>query len=103
MLRRVLQGFAIALLVGVGVVIYLGALSPTARQGFRNIDASERVKKGSLTTEVARVMGGPPEQEFNLGQDGKLWIYPAPPIYLQPKIAIRFDARDRVVYVLPPE
>lgn len=103
MLRRGLQIFAILLLLGVGVVVYLGVLSPTARQGFRNIDASEKIKKRSLTTDVLRVMGGPPEQEYNLGQDGKLWIYPAPPIFLQPKIAIRFDAQDRVVYVLPPE
>ncbi len=103
MLRKVLQGIAVALLVGVGIIAYLGLLSPAARQGFKNIDASERVKKRSLTTEVLRVMGGPPEQEYNLGRDGKLWIYPAPPIYLQPKIAIRFDAQDRVVYVLPPE
>ena len=103
MLRRGLQIFAILLLLGAGVVAYLGLLSPVARQGFRNIDASERIKKRSLTGEVLRVMGGPPAQEYNLGRDGKLWVYSAPPIYIKPQIAIRFDAQDRVVYVLPPE
>ncbi len=103
MLRRVLQGLAVLLFIGIGVVVYRGVLSPAARQGFKNIDASERVKKRSTSAEVLRVMGGPPAQEFNLGLDGKLWIYPAPPIYMQPQIAIRFDPQDRVVYVLPPE
>lgn len=104
MLRRVLQVIAISLLIGVGIVAYWGLLSPVARQGFKNVDASARVKKRSLTADVLLVMGGPPEQEYNLGQDGKVWFYPAPPIYLkQPQVIIRFDPQDRVVYVLPPE
>lgn len=102
MLQKLLRGLLVLVLIGIGVLVYLGWLSPAARRGYKNVAASQHLIKGMTAAAVLKQMG-PPDQEFNMGKDGKLWIYQGPPIYLTDKVAIRLDPGDRVIYVLPPQ